>query len=346
MKTKKFAAFLLALAMCFSLAVPAFATETGTLTTEIERMLPELVMTLPDASTIILNPYRMKYTQQSGSAAVPGIDDGDRFQIMNAVFSVLSSTLAKVHVSATVSGAVSGNAEFSTTAVDPGDTGHKVYLTLTHQTRRSDSPDIPVAGSSNPVVVISDAEQTLEWDLPAASANTGSSTVVPERIDMQFGGTCSDSPDENPWAESDTVSASLVFEVIPVTDIPMIALTYTSKSSSADDLTFEIPAPTDIKTSAPNYTLSEVKVGTSSSAAATATATTLTAANDKWEAITDGTKVTLSGSTFCASGKPLWNDTTAAVKKYALVTLTYTASDDSTKTLQYELKVTVVGHGT
>lgn len=342
---KKFTSLVLALAMCLALAVPAFATEqTGDLTTEIESMLPELTMTFPTSSTILLNPYRMAYTNTD---IVTGIDVGDRFQIMNTVFSILSETLSSVKVTATFSGSVSGNAAFATAPVAPGDTGHDVYLALTYATANSATASIPIADSATPpsnVKVIGESEQTVEWTLSPATKS--SETIVPQRIDMQFSGTCSDTPDGDAWSDGDAVSCAFVFEAIPVTDIPMIALTYTSKSSTPDNLTFEIPAPTDIKTSSPNYTLSEVKVGTSSSAAAAATATTLTAANDKWEAITDGTKVTLSGSTFCASGQPLWNDTTAAVKKYALVTLTYTASDDSTKTLQYELKITVNGHGT
>jgi hypothetical protein len=278
---KKLTSLILALAMCFALGAPAFASETGSLDTELVSVLPELQMTLPDSASIILNPYRMT-TTQSGT----GIDSGDRFQIMNPVFSVVSNTTSKVHVSATVTASVGGNAQFVTTAVPEGTAGHNVHLTLTHQYHEDNNALVPYPdAASNPtnVVTLSDTEQALAWDLPAKG--TGSNAKS-QRIDMQLGGTCSDSPtsEEGPWTDSDTVSASFVFEVTPVTDFPMITASY-QNASTPGPLEFKTTKPADSK----SYKVLKYKVGSGSLTNGDSAEPQVTT---KW----DGSKVTLDGT--------------------------------------------------
>lgn len=325
---KKLTSFALALAMCLALALPAFATQTSRLSSTLESMLPELAMTMPDSATIILNPYRMA-TTTSGT----GIDSGDRFQIMNAVFSVVSATTAKVHVSATVTGTAKG-ATFATAAIAPGDTNKNVYLTLTHEIRHSATADVPVATTSpSNVLVVSDSEQTLNWDLPAASPVGTETTNTPQRIDLQFGGNCSDSPSESPWTDKDTVSCSFVFTVNPVTDIPMVAATY-QNAATAPDLTFATLAPPDANstTATADYKVTEVRVGDSHAAAVAATVLS-DIAGSTWT----GTLVTIP------AGKISSSMGTSTTTKYVVVTLTYMDSQSTPvkQTIQYEAKVSV-----
>ena len=326
---KKLASFALALAMCLALALPAFATQTSRLSSTLESMLPELAMTMPDSATIILNPYRMA-TTTSGT----GIDSGDRFQIMNAVFSVVSATTAKVHVSATVTGTAKG-ATFATAAIAPGDTNKNVYLTLTHAISHSATAAVPVADdatSPTNVLVVSDSEQTLNWDLPAASPVGTETTNTPQRVDLQFGGNCSDSP-ESPWTSSDTVSCSFVFTVNPVTDIPMVATTY-QNATTAPDLTFATLAPPDANstTATADYKVTEVRVGDSHAAAVAATVLS-DIAGSTWT----GTLVTIP------AGKISSSMGTSTTTKYVVVTLTYMDSQSTPvkQTIQYEAKVSV-----
>ena len=183
---KKLVSLILALAMCFALGVPAFATQEGEMATEIKHQIPTLTITFPTTSDIVLNPYRMKYegTVTAGS----GIEANDRFQIMNAKFSIESKTLSSVKVTATFTGEVGGEAEFSSTPVLPGDTGKKVNLKLTHTTGITAA--VPTADATNSnVMTISDSEQTKEWTLPPAMKS--GSNVTGQFINMQFSGTCS-----------------------------------------------------------------------------------------------------------------------------------------------------------
>jgi len=323
---KKLTSLILALAMCLALGIPAFAaetTQTGNLSTELTSLMPTLTMTLPETATIILNPYRMKVAD---SAAGTGIDKGDRFQVMNTVFSVESKSDSKVHVSATVTGAVSGNAAFATADVAPGATGHDVYLTLTHKLAdvASDKAAIPpvekdAAGKVTNVLVISDAEQTLSWDMPAWAGGTAKQ----QRIDMIFGGTCSDSPtaEEGPWTDSDTVSCSIVFEVTPITDIPMVAVTYQSDSTTNPALEIPTSKPSDYK----------------ATAAVTAISVNGTAID-----LTNATGLSWNGEKVVIPSSVTNMGTEAGVKK-VIVTLTY---DTGKKTLQYEAKVTVLAPAT
>jgi len=238
---KKLTSLILALAMCFALGAPAFATtsQEGNLTTELSSMLPELKLTLPEAATIILNPYRNTVSDSVATAST-GIDKGDKLQIMNPVFSVVSTTTNKVHVSADVVASVAGNAAFASAAVNPGSAGHDVYLTLTYGYQSAASAtaavDVPVPDNvtlknATNVKVINDTEQTLDWDLPAA-ASSGAGSV--QRLNMQFGGSCSDSPtaDEGPWTDSDTVSCSFVFTATAVTDDPMVSMMYQATNTT------------------------------------------------------------------------------------------------------------------
>lgn len=339
---KKLTSFALALAMCLTLTLPAFASQTSTLSSTLESMLPELAMTMPDAPTIILNPYRMA---TNAEAAGTGLDSGDRFQIMNKVFSIVSATKAKVHVSATVKGTAKGPTLVDA-PVAPGDTNKNVYLTLTYAVSHSIDPAIPAPNNdSSNVLVINDSEQSLNLpDLPAAAKlNSSASTETPQRIDLQFGGSCSDSP-ESPWTNKDTVSCSFVFTVKPVADIPMIALTY-QLAATPTALTVNIPKPADVNSTNPTYTISGVQVGDTSSAAASAAALTTSTsawANNPTTGATD-TIVTLVGSEITATGG-LANSTTAPKNQYVLLTLTYkdNSTNSVTKTLQYELKVKVI----
>lgn len=318
---KKLTSLILALAMCLALGIPAFAaetTQTGNLSTELTSLMPTLTMTLPETATIILNPYRMKVAD---SAAGTGIDKGDRFQVMNTVFSIESKSDSKVHVSATVTGSVSGNAAFATADVAPGAAGHDVYLTLTHAYNgASDKAIIPAvtldsANKPTNVLVISDAEQTLSWDMPAWAGGTAKQ----QRIDMMFGGTCSDSPtaDEGPWTDSDTVSCSIVFEVTPVTDIPMVAVTYQSNSTTNPPLEIPTSKPSDYKATA---------------------AVTAVSVDGTDKDLTSATGLAWDGSKIVIPDSVANLGTTAGVKK-VIVTLTY---DTGKKTLQYEAKVTVL----
>jgi hypothetical protein len=316
---KKLASLILALAMCLALGAPAFASETGSLDTELVSVLPELQMTLPDSASIILNPYRMS-TTQSGT----GIESGDRFQIMNPVFSVVSNTTSKVHVSATVTASVGGNAQLVTTAVPEGTAGHNVHLTLTHQKHTDNNAVVPYPdAASNPtnVVTLSDTEQSLAWDLPPK--DTGSNAKS-QRIDMQLGGTCSDSPtsEEGPWTDSDTVSASFVFEVTPVTDSPMIKTTYqhVAAGGTAPALTFDTAQPADSK----NWSIKEVKIGSAT--------LTLVPENDTWT----GKKVTITATALSTN-----LDVTSTGYKTATVTLKYENSKKAGefKEIVYTVKV-------
>lgn len=252
--------------MCLALAAPAFATtsQSGNLSTELSSKLPELKLTLPDTATIILNPYRNQVDDSVATASV-GIDKGDKLQVMNPVFAVVSTTTSKVNVSAVVTGKVGGNAEFSSATVPVGAAGHRVNLTLTYKVDAANSataaltPPVPdnvdVTKATN-VKTVSDSEQTLTWTLPAAASSGNGSA---QRLNLQFGGTCSDSPtaDDGPWKESDTVSASFVFSASVVTDDPMVTAMYqaTAGATSNDPAThpndFTVntwnPKPSDFK---------------------------------------------------------------------------------------------------
>lgn len=334
---KKITSLALALAMCFALALPAFATsQTGNLTTELSSMLPELKMTLPEASTIILNPYRNTVAESVATASA-GIDKGDKLQVMNAVFSVVSTTTNKVHVKATVTGSVGGNAEFASAAVAPGTAGHKVNLTLTYALASGTTATVPAPDKvTNPtnVKVISDSEQALEWDLPPA---TSSGATATQRLDMQFGGTCSDSPteDEGPWTESDTVSCAFVFTVTPVTDFPMIQMAYqaTNDAPTYVDLVINTTKPADYKDTP---AIETIEVG--APGAATLTAVTDSNLNDSSNggSTWDGSKITLVSSVI---GSQLG---VTAITKVVKVTLTYNDKAGVSQKATYTAKVNVL----
>jgi hypothetical protein len=313
---KKITSLILALAMCFALGVPAFATETGNLTTELVSVLPELQITLPDSAQIILNPYRMT-TTQSGN----GIDSGDRFQIMSPIFSVVSNTTSKVHVKATVTGSVAGNAQFATAAVAEGAAGHNVYVELWHAVHASNTASIPypesASGAKN-FAKISDSEQTLEWDLPAKAAG---SNATSQRVDMQFSGTCSDSPtaEEGPWTENDSVSCAFVFEVNPVTDAPMITTTY-QHAATEPNLTFNTTKPADFKSN--TGVIKSAKIGSAT--------LTLTTTSDTW----NGTVVTITPTALSTN-----LNVSAISYKTATVELEY--EDSKTANLKHTVTYTV-----
>jgi hypothetical protein len=339
---KKLTSLILALAMCFALGAPAFATsQEGNLTTELTSMLPELKMTLPEAATIILNPYRNTVSESVATAAA-GIDKLDRLQVMNGVFSVVSTTTNKVHVTATVTGSVGGNAEFASAPVNPGEAGHKVYLTLTYgfdsASATTAAPAVPVPDKlTNPtnVKVISDSEQSLAWDLDAAAAS-GNGSV--KRLNMQFGGSCSDSPsaDDGPWTENDTVSCAFVFTVTPVTDFPMLTAVYQATGTAASpvysDLQIVTATPADYK-EAP--TIESIKSG--APGAAPSTAVTVSSADTKWDA---GKKIILKGSDIGATLG------TAPATKMLAIELSYKDKDGVKHTLTYTLKVNVLAQAT
>jgi hypothetical protein len=343
---KKLASLILALAMCLALGAPAFATsQTGSLTTELSSQLPELKVTLPTAATIILNPYR-NTVQDTVAAASAGIDKGDKLQIMSAVFSIVSTTSNKLHIEATATGSVGGNAEFSSNPVAVGAAGHKVNLTLTYAfetaSNATAAPTVFPAPNkvTNPtnVKTISDSEQTLKWDLPATTASTGAGSV--QRLNLQFGGTCSDSPsqDEGPWTDSDTVSCAFVFTVTPVTDFPMVTAVFQATDDTptySSDFEVNTTKPTDFK-EIPSSGVGIEKIEYKN--AADTTFTELAKGSDNWGGSTwDGTKITLKSTKL---GDVLGATAATKVVKF---TLSYTDKSDATvDDFIYMVKVTVL----
>jgi len=338
---KKLTSLILALAMCFALGAPAFATsQEGSLTTELSSMLPELKMTLPEAATIILNPYRNKVADSVATNAT-GIDKGDQLQVMNGVFSIVSNTTNKVHVKATATGSVGGNAEFATATVTPGSAGHKVHLTLTYNIATGSSATVPVPDNvdltkATNMKTINDSEQSLDWDLPAATVS--GTTTTSQRLDMQFGGTCSDSPseDEGPWTESDTVSCAFVFTVTPVTDDPMVTMMYqaTDTTPTYKDLVISTTKPADYKDT-PKITKIEAGTAGASSLTPVNDANINTASGCTW----DGAKITLLASVI---GSHLGTTATANVPKIVKVTMSYANKSGGTGTVVYTAKVNVL----
>lgn len=344
---KKLASLILALAMCLALGAPAFAGETsmgGNLSTELTSQLPTLKLTLPETATIILNPYRNEVPASAASAT--GIDKGDKLQVMNGVFSITSTTTSKVYVKAVVTASTGGNTEFSATAVPVKAAGHKLNLTLTHAQADGKNATVPVPDNvdmtkATNMKVISDSETTLEWIIPAAASSGDGAT---RRVDMQFGGTCSDSPteEEGPWTESDTVSAAIVFTAAVVTDDPMVTMMYQATSNGATPpaityVNLEIPTvkPADFSADAK---ITKIEVGNAGADLTDITADDTNINTDsgcKW----DGTKITLLQGII---GAKLGATASGSTPKVVKVTMTYKNKAGGTSDLTYTAKVHVL----
>jgi len=339
---KKLASLILVLAMCLALGAPAFAGETsmaGNLSTELTSQLPTLKLTLPETATIILNPYRNPVPDSAASAT--GIDKGDKLQVMNGVFSITSTTTSKVYVKAVVTATTSGNTEFSATAVPVLAAGHKLNLTLTHTLAEGKTATVPVPDNvdmtkATNMKVISDSETTLEWTIPAAASSGDGAT---RRVDMQFGGTCSDSPteEEGPWTESDTVSAAIVFTAAVVTDDPMVTMMYQATNNTPTYKDLEIPTvkPADYKETP---TITKIEAGTAGALEdITASDTNLNTSGSG--CVWDGTKITLLASII---GAKLGVDASGSTPKVVRVTMSYTNKSGGTSELTYTAKVHVL----
>ena len=122
MKTKKFMSLILALAMAFSLAVPAFASgstatpiantdvtdmgkiDTAVTTVNIGYQAPTLSLTVPKTVAALLNPYKMELKLNENTA----IADTVRDQIASPYNMIISRSSVPLTIKAKATGTIAG----------------------------------------------------------------------------------------------------------------------------------------------------------------------------------------------------------------------------------------------
>lgn len=225
---KKVLSVVLALAMVFAIAAPAFAAEqtvgaageAGSVQVDGSTHIPPVKVLIPAATgnTVIVNPYGLDTSAD---------DSGKTDIIQSAPLFVESQTLVDLNMSVSVTGTPAGKAVFSATPIASATKAVTtksvfMYLNVKASTKaEKDDPDT-VAGipaydkASASQVVVAAAKPTVKANIlqiPKATADdgTGSSYAV-----VQLGGDASTTPSE-PWTEEDKVSVAITFTFAPTT---------------------------------------------------------------------------------------------------------------------------------
>jgi len=254
MKSKKLLALFLSMVMMFVMAIPAFAaddpaalgddnedneadgTEQSMLLTGIMKDIT-LNVTLSDAGSVILNPYKQtvyytatgdEFTTEDVTSTTTGAKTGSD-QIIAPLVYMYSQTTVPIEVSASVQGEVSDGITLATSSIaamktQPTDkqifayvgfatvaeagatassTGANATYTFTAPTTAPSIPDYNAKGTDT-ILVTADAVSKNVATIPAAA-----SLVKPSALAFQVKGDMTTTPDEQ-WIEDDSFAVNVV----------------------------------------------------------------------------------------------------------------------------------------
>lgn len=246
MKTKRIISLLMAAIMILSISVSAFAT-TGTTITGADKLatggtvkvagetnVGVVKVVVPNAGTMVLNPYGLKY-----SATVNGVELTDKQdQVIYPTQYIASNSTAALDVTATVTGVVAGNAKLVAEPFDPvaeHAAGEKApnNLFLAMQTKDVAAADTPTDptwtaitkdtditqgdfiadanGYYHSVVVSTRGTATVVGKLAASADVTGTASSY---VAFRFAGIAEKNP-FTPWTAADKVTATIAFTFAP-----------------------------------------------------------------------------------------------------------------------------------
>jgi hypothetical protein len=226
--TKKFLALGMAVVMTTAMSSVAFAASTtkattaaasngeavansgsytsGTITAEGTTTTPTISITVPTANAFVVNPYGLTAT------ASPSADTNTETaatnltaQIISPTYKITNGSDVGVATKLAVTGKVEGEAKFATSALKADDTAKDVLLFVRTKVNAAAVDTTDFEKDSAETMVVSTTKN--EKDLGTIDAKTG--TLV-----YQFDGAAVKVP-AKAWAETDKVSATLVFTFVP-----------------------------------------------------------------------------------------------------------------------------------
>lgn len=249
MKTKKFWALIMALAMTLALALPAFAEDT-TVTTAAQAELTgagagksgAINVTLPPVGTLVLNPYQMKAVIGTGDDAVSSYHQ----VFFKSVACVNKSTFG-LKVGVKVMGTPSTSA-VNLVSTAPKDTATEKDVFLYAEFGVSDSATAePVWETSynktaNQLVLsneYADAPKVVATLTATNGATNGNGEALNETTGKwnylwyKFDGSAAKSP-STAWATADNVTPKVAFTFTPTVDtVYAVTLTNTTSKTAA-----------------------------------------------------------------------------------------------------------------
>lgn len=254
---KKVLSLVLALALVLGLAVPAFATDDGTVsdvtksyTTTITGVtpIPTIKLRIPATGGVVLNPYGMKVSlsmdENGKPQATPDDTDGSMDAIISATQVIESESEMELAVSATVTGKAATGVTFLTKEAT-NETTNSVYMYVGFKdiisTAAADFDDAVQAATipSTPVAVAKagDPSDCVLISSKATTAKVGTlelnASGKKSGLAFKLGGNAVSAPIK-PWTDKMTAGATIAFTFSPA------KLKGTAASVSLDESTITL----------------------------------------------------------------------------------------------------------
>lgn len=217
---KKFLSLIMAAALVFALAIPAFAATEKETTVTGKVTEPTVAITVPKLS-IILNPYRLALQDPADKTRT--ITDG----VIVTPVAIVSNSNVPLQYKVVQTKGSGTSANVSLVAADPADsvTGKTVHLTINFMPNQ-DPKTVPATVTANPdtakidctdngVTLAADASRTIP--LPT-DAKVGSALWMGVTGAVSKGNPTS--TDGGAWSKEDVAEVGLAFTFIPVINTP------------------------------------------------------------------------------------------------------------------------------
>lgn len=225
MTMKKMTALALAVVMCLSLAVSAFAADVTDATKGANvkvsgvTTVPTIKIEVPTAAAVVLNPYAMKL--KSDLSGVIDTSGTNQEKVISPVYAVINKSNIDIKVGVTATGTATGVtfAKASVAAVANKDKQAFVKLVMKGASKTDATTGLAsnTFANTDPSLVLSTTAASLKADQQVTmvagdgtdAAATGNAAMV-----FQFQGDTSATP-TTPWTNKDVVGATLAFTFAP-----------------------------------------------------------------------------------------------------------------------------------
>jgi len=213
---------MLAIVMVMALALPAFASDDEY---QVEATgitaAPTIKVTMPKGMNVILNPYKMSYTNSNLS-----ISSATQATFISPAVSIKNESNVALKMEIKGGATPSDNlkvvdaANKVQTASAPGDKNVFIQLNVEVDKNADVAAGTTVATTTNKA--LSSSEGTLfgvsgtsDTRLSLTACAVSGTTVTPNYVWLQFSGDCNSNPKE-PYTADDTIGAALTFTFTPV----------------------------------------------------------------------------------------------------------------------------------
>lgn len=244
---KKLMSLFMAIVMVMALAVPAFASaspyyaQDDASTDYVQNIeittttfVPTISLQLPTLAEnpVVLNPYEISYTATEdllNGVAVGGAADQTK-QVISPVYAIYNRSNVKLDIEVTATATVAGNLTLSSTAPSDTEKTNKALVKVvvlpddTAATslalNSNDQVQTLAAGTTGKELVLSTEKAATAKDMSIAAVSaTDVAASKWNFVKFQFQGQMAKKP-TTPWADSDTLTATLAFTFTPSSVAP------------------------------------------------------------------------------------------------------------------------------